>query len=115
MNSYSILCLFLISFSVHCTFKHNNIYYANHHLILSFLPSNVTAQDGFFYNGSIGQEHYRVFIIAYSDCIKTASDGLIQSCPNQTDAFLSFKIKTIFSFIKFRTEETFFHFLIGLT
>lgn len=50
-----------------------------------------------FFNGSIGQEPNRVYAIGMcipgstsedcSDCIKTASDGLIQNCLNQTNAF----------------------------
>ncbi|CAA7049640.1 unnamed protein product [Microthlaspi erraticum] len=109
MSLFSILCfLLIISFRVAqvlaqtCTddngnFRPNGTYDANRRLILSSLPSNVTAQDGFFYNGSLGQEPNRVYatgmcipgstLEACSDCLKTASDGLIESCPNQTNAF----------------------------
>ncbi|WZZ75877.1 hypothetical protein YC2023_087247 [Brassica napus] len=75
----------------------NSTYDVNRRLILSSLPSNVTAQEGFFFNGSIGQEPNRVYAIGMclpgstsedcSACIKTRSDGLIQSCANQTEAY----------------------------
>ncbi|KAF3595653.1 hypothetical protein DY000_02027082 [Brassica cretica] len=39
----------------------NSTYDVNRRLILSSLPSNVTAQEGFFFNGSIGQEPNRVY------------------------------------------------------
>ncbi|KFK30808.1 hypothetical protein AALP_AA6G028500 [Arabis alpina] len=107
MSFLSILCFSLISFSVASVsaqtcmnrgnYGTNSTYESNLRLILSSLPSNVTAQDGFYYNGSIGQEPDRVFAIGMciprsarddcSDCIKTASDGLIRSCPNQPDAY----------------------------
>ncbi|KAL1201617.1 Cysteine-rich receptor-like protein kinase 11 [Cardamine amara subsp. amara] len=104
---FSILCFVFISFGVAsvsaqtCSndrfFRPNSTYDANRRLILSSLPSNVSAQEGLFYNGSIGQEPNRVYATGMCipgsnsddcfDCIKTASDGLLQSCPNQTDAF----------------------------
>ncbi|XP_024004624.1 cysteine-rich receptor-like protein kinase 11 isoform X2 [Eutrema salsugineum] len=104
---FSILCFVLISFGVSSVsaqtcmdngnFRPNGPYDTNRRLILSSLPSNVTAQDGLFYNGSIGQEPNRVYAVGMcipgsdpddcSECIKTASDGLIQTCPNQTNAF----------------------------
>ena len=107
MSLFPRLCFVLISFSVALVsaqtcmnkgyFSSNGTYNANRRLILSFLPSNVTAQDAFFYNGSIGQEPNRVYArgmcipgsTSYDcyHCIKTASGGLIQSCPNQTDAY----------------------------
>ncbi|KAL0727240.1 hypothetical protein Bca4012_023333 [Brassica carinata] len=78
-------------------FRPNGPYDANRRLILSSLPSNVTSQEGLFFNGSIGQEPNRVYATGMcipgsapqdcSDCIKLASDGLIESCPNQTNAF----------------------------
>uniref|UniRef100_M4DAZ7 Cysteine-rich receptor-like protein kinase n=1 Tax=Brassica campestris TaxID=3711 RepID=M4DAZ7_BRACM len=78
-------------------FRPNDTYNANRRLILSSLPSNVTSQEGLFFNGSIGQEPNRVYATGMcipgsnpqdcSDCIKLASDGLLQSCPNQTNAF----------------------------
>ncbi|CAH8387693.1 unnamed protein product [Eruca vesicaria subsp. sativa] len=103
-----ILCFVLISFgggySVSAqtclnngNFRSNGTYDANRRLILSSLPFNVTDQDGFFYNGSIGQEPNRVYARRMcipgstsedcSNCIKNVSDGLIQSCPNQTEAY----------------------------
>ncbi|WZZ65080.1 hypothetical protein YC2023_076450 [Brassica napus] len=102
-----ILCFVLVSFggsSVSAqtcmnngNFRSNGTYDANRRLILSSLPFNVTDQDGFFYNGLIGQEPNRVYTRGMcipgstledcSDCIKTASDGLMESCPNQTEAY----------------------------
>ncbi|KAF3524649.1 hypothetical protein F2Q69_00047901 [Brassica cretica] len=102
-----ILCFVLVSFggsSVSAqtcmnngNFRSNGTYDANRRLILSSLPFNVTDQDGFFYNGLIGQEPNRVYARGMcipgstledcSDCIKTASDGLMESCPNQTEAY----------------------------
>ncbi|WZZ25369.1 hypothetical protein YC2023_008770 [Brassica napus] len=78
-------------------FRPNDTYDANRRLILSSLPSNVTSQEGLFFNGSIGQEPNRVYATGMcipgstpqdcSDCIKIASDRLIESCSNQTNAF----------------------------
>ncbi|KAL0762622.1 hypothetical protein Bca101_078773 [Brassica carinata] len=74
----------------------NGTYDANRRLILSSLPSNAAAQDG-FYSGSIGQEPSRVYAAGMcipgaeandcSACIKGASDWLVQDCTNQTDAY----------------------------
>ncbi|KAL0659196.1 hypothetical protein Bca4012_079781 [Brassica carinata] len=65
----------------------NGTYDANRRLILSSLPSNAAAQDG-FYSGSIGQEPSRVYAAGMcipgaeandcSACIKGASDWLVQ-------------------------------------
>ncbi|KAF8086799.1 hypothetical protein N665_0612s0019 [Sinapis alba] len=78
-------------------FRPNGTYDTNRRLILSSLPPNVTSQEGLFFNGSIGQEPNRVYAIGMcipgstvqdcSDCIKNASEDLIQNCPNQTNAF----------------------------
>ncbi|CAF2238466.1 unnamed protein product [Brassica napus] len=109
MNLISILCFVLISFGVASVsaettcpnngggFTPNGTYDANRRLILSYLPSNVTAQKGLFYNGSIGQEPNRIYVtgmcmpgsdtVVCSDCIKMASDDLLQRCPNQTEAY----------------------------
>ncbi|KAL0688097.1 hypothetical protein Bca4012_087774 [Brassica carinata] len=105
---FSILCFVLISFGIASVsaetcmdndghFRPNGTYDTNRRPILSSLPSNVTTQEGLFFNGSIGQKPNRVYAVGMcipgstpqdcSDCIKSASDGLIQSCPNQTNAF----------------------------
>ncbi|KAG2240445.1 hypothetical protein Bca52824_090763 [Brassica carinata] len=107
-SSFSILCFVFITFVVtlvsaqnicidDSNFRPSDTYDANRRLILSSLPSNVTSQEGLFFNGSIGQEPNRVYATGMcipgsapqdcSDCIKIASDGLIESCPNQTNAF----------------------------
>ncbi|KAG2240442.1 hypothetical protein Bca52824_090760 [Brassica carinata] len=107
MSLLSILCHVLISFGFasvsaqtcmdNGNFSPNGTYDTNRQLILSSLPSNVTSQEGLFFNGSIGQEPNRVYVTGMcipgstsedcSDCIKSASDDLIQNCPNQTNAF----------------------------
>lgn len=79
------------------TFRPNSTYDSNRRLILSSLASNVTARDGFFYNSSIGQEPNRVFAMGLcipgsesNDCFDCITEGvteLIQSCPNQTEAY----------------------------
>ncbi|XP_018445500.2 cysteine-rich receptor-like protein kinase 11 isoform X1 [Raphanus sativus] len=105
---FSILCFVFVTFVVTSVsaqdvcmdnghFRPNDTYVSNRRLILSSLPSNVTSQDGLFFNGAIGQQPNRVDATGMcipgsapqdcSDCIKIASDGLIQSCPNQTNAF----------------------------
>ncbi|CDY09680.1 BnaC07g33810D [Brassica napus] len=66
----------------------NGTFDANRRLILSSLPSNAAAQDG-FYSGSIGQEPSRVYAAGMcipgaeandcSACIKGASDWLVQA------------------------------------
>ncbi|KAF3599915.1 hypothetical protein F2Q69_00033806 [Brassica cretica] len=65
--------------------------------IPSLLTSNVKAEDGFFYNGSIGQEPDRVYTAGMcipgstsddcSVCIKTSSDRLIKNCPKEVQAY----------------------------
>lgn len=74
----------------------NSTYDNNRRLILSTLPSNVTAHDGYF-QSSIGLGLDRVYAMGMcapgaepnvcSQCIETASDGLLQNCQNQVDAF----------------------------
>ncbi|XP_010540909.1 PREDICTED: cysteine-rich receptor-like protein kinase 11 [Tarenaya hassleriana] len=78
------------------SFRPNGTYDVNRRLILSYLPSNVTGRGG-FYNASVGQEPNRVYAVGMcipgakdedcSDCINAASDEIIRSCPNQTEAF----------------------------
>ncbi|KAJ0232876.1 Gnk2-homologous domain-containing protein [Hirschfeldia incana] len=104
---FPILWFFIISFGgssvsaqtclTNGIFRSNGTYVANRQLILSSLPFNVTDQEGFFYNSLIGQEPNRVYVRGMCipgstsedcfDCIKTASDGLIQSCTNHTEAY----------------------------
>ncbi|CAH8306503.1 unnamed protein product [Eruca vesicaria subsp. sativa] len=107
----TVLCFFLfffiISFSTISVsaqvcenttgiFIPNSPYDNNRRLILSTLASNVTAHDGYF-NSSIGLGPDRVYAmgmcapgaepIVCSQCIETASDGLLQHCLNEVDAF----------------------------
>ncbi|CAN7109529.1 unnamed protein product [Brassica rapa subsp. narinosa] len=46
-----------------CMDNRNGTYERNRRLILSSFPSNVTTQEGLFYNGSIGQEPNRVYAV----------------------------------------------------
>ncbi|KAJ0247204.1 Protein kinase domain-containing protein [Hirschfeldia incana] len=109
LSFFSILYFVLISFaaaslteeicptSYGMVFTRNGTYDANRRLILSYLPSNVTAQKGLFYNVSVGQEPNRIYATGMciqgsdmadcSTCIQFASDALIQSCPNQKEAY----------------------------
>nr|VDD49289.1 unnamed protein product [Brassica oleracea] len=72
MVLFSTLCLVFITIGVTSIsaqnvcmdnghFRPNDTYDANRRLILSSLPSNVTSQEGLFFNGSIGQEPNRVY------------------------------------------------------
>ncbi|CAN8230931.1 unnamed protein product [Cochlearia groenlandica] len=77
-------------------FNPNSPYDNNRRLILSTLSSNVTAQANYF-NGSIGSGPDRVYATGMcspvaspdvcSRCIETTTEGLLQSCLNETDAF----------------------------
>ena len=77
-------------------FEHNSTYGANREHILTSLASNMKGPDS-FYNSSFGEVADRVYVMGMcipgteqtvcSDCIKVASDQLLQNCPNQTEAF----------------------------
>ncbi|KAL0727221.1 hypothetical protein Bca4012_023314 [Brassica carinata] len=64
--------------------------------MLSSLPSNVTANDGFYTTLATGQDPNRVYGLGMclpgteeqscSDCIMAASNGLVQNCTTQTEA-----------------------------
>ncbi|KFK22699.1 hypothetical protein AALP_AAs67984U000100 [Arabis alpina] len=66
-------------------------------LVDPIIAENYQTQDGFYYNGSIGPEPNRVYATGMcmpgadakdcSDCIKSASDDLLKTCENQTDAY----------------------------
>uniref|UniRef100_A0A1J3G1P3 Cysteine-rich receptor-like protein kinase 17 n=2 Tax=Noccaea caerulescens TaxID=107243 RepID=A0A1J3G1P3_NOCCA len=109
-SSVSVLCFFIISVSAisvsaqeqTCNatdgmFKPNSSYDNNRRLVLSTLPSNVTAHDGYF-NGSTGLGPDRVYAMgmcapgakpdACTSCINGAARNLLQICLNQTNAFL---------------------------
>ncbi|XP_010529582.1 PREDICTED: cysteine-rich receptor-like protein kinase 11 isoform X2 [Tarenaya hassleriana] len=78
------------------SFRPNGTYDINRRLVLSYLPSNVTAQ-GKFYNVSVGQEPDRVHALGMcihgartedcSKCIQTESERITSNCPNQTEAY----------------------------
>ncbi|XP_048597054.1 cysteine-rich receptor-like protein kinase 24 [Brassica napus] len=76
-------------------FAPNGAYDLNRQAMLSTLPSNVTANDG-FYTTSTGQDPNRVYGLGMcfpgteagscSDCIIAASNGLVHNCTTQTEA-----------------------------
>ncbi|WZY69295.1 hypothetical protein YC2023_001535 [Brassica napus] len=76
-------------------FAPDGTYDLNRRVMLSTLPSNVTANDG-FYTTSTGQDPNRVYGLGMcvpgieagscSDCIMAASNGLVQNCTTQTEA-----------------------------
>ncbi|KAG5413724.1 hypothetical protein IGI04_001291 [Brassica rapa subsp. trilocularis] len=76
-------------------FVSNGAYDLNRQAMLSSLPSNVTANDG-FYTTSTGQDPNRVYGLGMcfpgtearscSDCIMAASNGLVKNCTNHIDA-----------------------------
>ncbi|XP_056854953.1 cysteine-rich receptor-like protein kinase 17 isoform X2 [Raphanus sativus] len=107
-SSVSILCFLLISFTpifvsaqtcddAAGTFKPNSPYEKNRLLINSTLASDVTANAGYF-NGSIGLGPDIVYALgmcapgaepqACSHCVQAASDIILYTCLNQTDAFV---------------------------
>ncbi|KAF8057305.1 hypothetical protein N665_1261s0008 [Sinapis alba] len=102
-----ILCSFIIIFSAiyvsaqTCddtagNFKPTSPYDKNRRLINSTLASNITSHNGWF-NGSIGLAPNIVYDMgmcssgagpdACSSCINDAFDSLLQTCPNQSEAF----------------------------
>ncbi|EOA20116.1 hypothetical protein CARUB_v10000395mg [Capsella rubella] len=102
----SILCFITLVFSLgyvsaqkcgeNLFFKPNSTYDTNRRLVLSTLASNVSSRDG-YYNVSAGEGAGRIYVLGLcipgtdpkvcSDCIKPASEGLLQNCPNQTDSW----------------------------
>ncbi|EFH48848.1 kinase family protein [Arabidopsis lyrata subsp. lyrata] len=77
------------------TFTPGGTFDRNRRLILSSLPSEVTAQDG-FYNASIGTDPDQLYAMGMCipgakqklcrDCMKDVTRMLIQTCPNQIAA-----------------------------
>ncbi|EOA24099.1 hypothetical protein CARUB_v10017329mg [Capsella rubella] len=77
-------------------FRQESLYGINHRLILTSLPTTVSSQDG-FYASSVGQDPEKSYALGMcipgadsnlcSVCVKAASDGLLQSCRNHTEAF----------------------------
>ncbi|KAL0875585.1 hypothetical protein Bca101_025290 [Brassica carinata] len=102
MVNLLVAFLFVIRSSVYANtclnrsgfFSPNGAYDINRRLMLSSLPTNVTANDG-FYNTSRGQDTNRVYGLGLcvpgteaqscSDCIKAASNGLVQNCTTQIE------------------------------
>ncbi|CAN6921734.1 unnamed protein product [Brassica oleracea] len=76
-------------------FAPDGTYDLNRRVMLSSLPSNVTANDG-FYTTSTGEDPNRAYGLgmcfpgtearSFSDCIMAASNGLVKNCTNQIDA-----------------------------
>ncbi|KAL0845500.1 hypothetical protein Bca101_018746 [Brassica carinata] len=77
-------------------FRPNSAYDTNRRLVLSTLASQVSSRNG-YYNVSVGEGPGQIYALGLcipgtdpevcSDCIQTASDGLLESCPNQTDSW----------------------------
>ncbi|KAL1215909.1 putative cysteine-rich receptor-like protein kinase 32 [Cardamine amara subsp. amara] len=105
LNFLSILCFIVVLsfgyvYAQNCGesmfFRPNSTYDTNRRLILSTFPSKVSSQDG-YYSGSVGEGSQRIYALGLcipgtdpkvcSDCIETASVGLLQNCPNQTDSW----------------------------
>ncbi|KAG2248860.1 hypothetical protein Bca52824_088488 [Brassica carinata] len=89
-SAYANTCLNRSGF-----FAPDGTYDLNRRVMLSTLPSNVTANDG-FYTTSTGQDPNRVYGLGMcvpgieagscSDCIMAASNGLVQNCTTQIEA-----------------------------
>lgn len=102
-------CLAKGSFNTNSTFNKNRL------LLLSYLPPNVTPQNNFFYNASLGQDRDRIYALAMcipdtetedcSNCIKTTSDGLIKTCPNNTEAFHWSGDEKTLCFVRYSTRS----------
>ncbi|KAF3604516.1 hypothetical protein F2Q69_00033783 [Brassica cretica] len=76
-------CLAKGSFNTNSTFNKNRL------LVLSSLPSNVTAQNNFFYNSSLGQDRDKIYALAM--CIP---DTETEDCSNCYIAQGRFSVKT---------------------
>lgn len=76
-------------------FSPNGAYDINRRAILSSLPSNVTANDGFYATSATGEDPNRVYGLGMcvqgteeqscSDCIMAASNGLVVNCTTQIE------------------------------
>ncbi|CAN6879353.1 unnamed protein product [Brassica oleracea] len=120
----SILCFILITFTpifvsaqtcneAAGTFKPNSPYDKNRRLINSTLASNVTAHAGYF-NGSVGLGPVIVYALgmcapdaepqACSYCIQGASDSILSTCLNQTDAFM-WSGEEIFCLVRYSSKS----------
>ncbi|KAJ0228929.1 Serine-threonine/tyrosine-protein kinase [Hirschfeldia incana] len=102
VNLLVVVFLFVLRSSVYANtclnrsgfFSPNGAYDINRQLMLSSLPTYVTANDG-FYNTSRGQDTNRVYGLGMcvpgteaqscSDCIMAASNGLVQNCTTQIE------------------------------
>lgn len=90
-------------------------YETNRGLLLSSLPSNVSARGG-FYNSSIGQGPDRVYALGMciegaepdvcSDCIEYASNLLLDTCLNQTEG-LAWPEKRILCMVRYSNSSFF--------
>ena len=79
------------------TFSNNSTYANNLNLLLSSLPSNVTANGG-FYNTSAGQDPNKVYALALCrgdletgkcyNCMNTSSLDITKQCPDQKEAII---------------------------
>jgi|UniRef100_A0A2N9F1N6 hypothetical protein len=79
------------------TFSTNSTYDKNLNLLLSSLPSNTTANGG-FYNATAGQDPNKVYTLALCrgdldttkcyKCVDTSSRDITKQCPNQKEAII---------------------------
>ncbi|KAK9991779.1 hypothetical protein SO802_026764 [Lithocarpus litseifolius] len=79
------------------TFSNNSTYASNLNLLLSSLPSNVTANGG-FYNTSAGQDPNKVYALALCrgdldtgkcyTCTNISSQDITKQCPDQKEAII---------------------------
>ncbi|XP_020873363.1 cysteine-rich receptor-like protein kinase 14 [Arabidopsis lyrata subsp. lyrata] len=90
-------------------------YDTNRGLLLSSLPSNVSARGG-FYNSSIGQGPDRVYALGMciqgaepdvcSNCVEYASNLLLNGCPNQTEG-LAWPERRILCMVRYSNSSFF--------
>ncbi|KAJ6890429.1 cysteine-rich receptor-like protein kinase 26 [Populus alba x Populus x berolinensis] len=79
------------------TYSVNSTYSNNLNLLLSSLPSSI-AENGIFYNATVGQGPDKVYALALcrgdlpsekcSSCVNTTSQGIKQQCPDQKEALM---------------------------
>uniref|UniRef100_A0A2N9FDD3 Gnk2-homologous domain-containing protein n=1 Tax=Fagus sylvatica TaxID=28930 RepID=A0A2N9FDD3_FAGSY len=79
------------------TFSTNSTYDKNLNLLLSSLPSNTTANGG-FYNVTAGQDPNKVYTLALCrgdldttkcyNCVDKSSQDITKQCPNQKEAII---------------------------
>ncbi|KAL1190769.1 Cysteine-rich receptor-like protein kinase 24 [Cardamine amara subsp. amara] len=130
MVNFSIVFLFVLISSCSVSaqiclnrsgfFTANGTYDLNRRLMLSSLPSNVTANDG-FYTTWIGQDPNRAYGLGMcvpgtdakscSDCIVSSSDRLLKNCTNQIEA-IDWRMATTLCHVRYSNRS--FYGLLGM-